>query len=175
MDDSLERDQLNLWEKLNLLYGEEAGENNAPEDAGQDSARAEEAPEAVSEPLAEAQEPADDPGSASLEEVEQAPRPDGVDDDPERINEVCVECRYDCKQKAVGFVISRCRLANESLPENHSVTMNQAAASAGSMGIEKINETCRRCRRSCKQRSSKLNKMLCLGFVPLDNGQSEHD
>lgn len=174
MDDSLERDQLNLWEKLNRLYGDEAGAKAEPED---DAVAEEAAPEIAlpdAGPVFGPEESAESLGSAALEKVEPAP---GYKNHggKNQINEVCADCRHDCRQPARGFVISRCKLANNSTPENRSATVNQIAASAGSMGIEKINETCRRCRRSCKQRSTKLNKMLCLGFIPIDDRRSEHD
>lgn len=174
MDDSLERDQLNLWEKLNRLYGEGAGEKHGPDTAEPDQEPAPAAgPEDV--PGAPAERVPSELGSAALEELDLAPRFEPGPGSADSVNEVCVDCRYDCNQPAVGFVISRCKLANESRPENRKATPNQLATSAGSMGIEKINETCRRCRRSCKQRSAKLNKMLCLGFVPIEDGRSEHD
>ena len=169
MDDSLERDQLNLWEKLNRLYGEKSGENAEPEDAGTASEQS------VADVPEDTEKPGVELDSMALEEVQLAPGFQEASPESGRINEVCADCRYDCTQPAGNFVIDRCRLAKESKPDNRSATVNQVAASAGSMGIEKINETCRRCRRSCKQRTSKLNKMLCLGFVPIENGRSEHD
>jgi len=174
MDDSLERDQLNLWEKLNRLYGEGTGENRGDPDATVDDEEpAAAGPEEERE--APAEETHGDLGSAALEEVAPDPGIEAGAGSAEDVNEVCADCRYDCPQPAVGFVISRCKLANDSRPENRQATLNQLATSAGSMGIEKINETCRRCRRSCKQRSAKLNKMLCLGFIPLEDGRSEND
>jgi hypothetical protein len=175
MDDSLERDQLNLWEKLNRLYGDESGQETKP-----DVAEVSGDPEADSGPQSGAGEGAvtgdrEELGSEALEDVELAPDLQEQPAVPGQTNEVCADCRYDCNQPAGEFVISRCKLANESQPENSSATVNRVAASAGSMGIEKINETCRRCRRSCKQRTTKLNKMLCLGFVPIEAGRSEHD
>lgn len=39
---------------------------------------------------------------------------------------------------------------------------------SNSMGVERLNETCARCRKTCKQNTKKLNRMLCIGFEPLD-------
>lgn len=164
-DDSLERDQLNLWEKLNRLYGERRDGEDVPEDA--------EAP--VNEPAAAADdliqgpvdepavEPAaDEPLSSSL-----AGGDGGAADEP--VQSICADCRFDCDQPADRFVIANCRIASGAAEENRErMTEAKAAASKGAMGIEKINETCRRCRRSCKQRTAKLNMMLCLGFLPID-------
>jgi hypothetical protein len=176
MDDSLERDQLNLWEKLNRLYGDDAGREAGPqEDCAADLA--ESVPESpVEETAPHIEFPPDEGlGSMALEEVELAPGYRESIESGNEVNEVCVDCRFGCEQPARGFMIDRCKLANASRPEKRGATPNQVAASAGSMGIEKINETCRRCRRSCKQRTTKLNRMLCLGFVPIDDGRSEHD
>ena len=175
MDDSLERDQLNLWEKLNRLYGEDAGGKTVPEGEAVAGEAAPEDPPPQGNLVFKLEDMGEGLGSAALEKVELVPDNPDSGEVGTRINEVCTECRYGCPQPARGFVISRCKLANKSTPENRSATVNQIAASAGSMGIEKINETCRRCRRSCKQRSTKLNKMLCLGFIPLDDRRSEHD
>lgn len=177
MDDSLERDQLNLWEKLNRLYGDDAGREAGPEE--DTAAELAEAP--PEPPMAEVEArhvvlpPEEGLGSLALEEIELAPGYRESIESGNEVNEVCADCRYGCEQPARGFVIDRCKLANASKPEKRGSTLNQVVASAGSMGIEKINETCRRCRRSCKQRTTKLNRMLCLGFVPIDDGRSEQD
>ena len=34
--------------------------------------------------------------------------------------------------------------------------------------LGRINETCGRCKRSCKQTGQKLNRMLCIGFLPIE-------
>ncbi|MBW7996643.1 MAG: hypothetical protein FVQ81_08785 [Candidatus Glassbacteria bacterium] len=181
MDDSLERDQLNLWEKLNHLYGDEPqeGSSDADSQAGEPGADTGEPvqpgnqqAEAVEENRTGDTGRRGELGSAALDEVDMTPVAGAVDG-PGAVNTICVDCRYDCKQPAAGFVISRCRLAVSSQQESRAVTPNQLAASQGSMGIEKINETCRRCRRSCKQRTVKLNKMLCLEFLPIENGPAD--
>ena len=170
MDDSLERDQLNLWEKLNRLYGDDTGEKPEPDDDGVTGQAEPEVTPPDAAPEDAARETDEGLGSMALEEVELSPGYQKISGEDNPVNEVCADCRYNCPQPARGFVISRCKLANDSTPGNRSATVNQIAASAGSMGIEKINETCRRCRRSCKQRSTKLNRMLCLGFIPIDDG-----
>ncbi len=178
MCDSLERDQLNLWQKLNRLYGDDETPENTP---GQEKIR--ETPDETvgSEPEAPPvtfsggpdTEDCDNPGvlgSALLEEVDmvESPAVDELTGKQATVNEVCADCRQDCRQGPGRFVIARCRLAAQSKPLHEEQTPNQVAASQGAMGIEKINETCRRCSRSCKQRTTKLNRMLCLGFLPLE-------
>ncbi len=180
MDDSLERDQLNLWQQLNRLYGDEEadgqsrrredrdGPEKTPESGADEPAAGEEVEGSLSSPVVEKHENRGNPGSAALEEVDlpESSLPD-AQDLRSTVNEVCADCRYHCPQPAGQFIIARCRLATQSRPHHENQTPNQVAASQGAMGIEKINETCRRCSRSCKQRTTKLNRMLCLGFLPL--------
>ncbi len=164
MDDSLERDQLNLWQKLNSLYGDEKVDQRPEEPETGDG------PDNIAETgsgeLADGEKHTSpgNLGSESLDEVDMVQHPA----ESSTVNEVCADCRYDCPQPPGQFIIARCRLAAQSRPHHHDQTPNQVAASQGSMGIEKINETCRRCSRSCKQRTNKLNRMLCLGFLPLE-------
>ena len=181
MDNSLERDQLNLWEELNRLYGDEQTDKQSREPQCRDEP--DETPETgpvepdaggevecnPGSPAVEKYGSQGALGSAALEEVDmlKASPPD-AQDRQSAVNEVCADCRYNCRQSAGQFIIARCRLATQSKPHHQDQTPNQLAASQGAMGIEKINETCRRCPRSCKQRTPKLNRMLCLGFIPLE-------
>jgi|SaaInl4_150m_RNA_FD_contig_31_518459_length_760_multi_2_in_0_out_0_1 hypothetical protein len=181
MSDSPEQDQLNLWQKLNNLYGDDTPKDHPGHETNreeQDEAEGIETDEQAAEEPDEdnsgdkSAEICDSPGvlgSAVLEEVDIVEPP--ADDEAGEtftVNEVCADCRYDCRQMPGRFVIANCRLAAQSKPLHENQTPNQVAASQGAMGIEKINETCRRCSRSCKQRTTKLNRMLCLGFLPLD-------
>jgi hypothetical protein len=178
MSDSPERDQLNLWQKLNRLYGDETPEDHPgqetnreePEEAGpEEQAAGEPDEDNIGEMTPEHCDSPGILGSAVLEEVDMVESPaDDEAGEQVTVNAVCADCRYDCRQPTGRFVIARCRLAAQSKPLHEDQTPNQVAASQGSMGIEKINETCRRCSRSCKQRTNKLNRMLCLGFLPLD-------
>lgn len=147
MDDSLAKDQLSLWAKLNRLYGDEAAfQSEKKEQPGKESA----VPE---------QEAVPDEGSktgSGLSQTEKIP-----DFQP---NELCVECDQDCKQPEDNFILARCRKA---VSETEIQSGAQAQTMLSSMGYEKINETCKRCRKSCKQISRKLNIMLCLGFEKL--------
>jgi hypothetical protein len=144
MDDSLIRDQLSLWDKLNRLYGD-----GRPEE--QDKKSAEEQP-GSGEPNPEAP-------PAGKVQTEVGPGP------AEPVNQACLDCEYDCRQPADDFVISRCKIAQKrQLP---GVKTRVGPAVRSSMGLEKINETCRQCRKSCKQTTKKLNHMLCLGFGPI--------
>jgi hypothetical protein len=159
-EDSLERDQLNLWEKLNRLYGGQQDAEAAPEEAGAVPAR----------PDQQVNQPADAADKYNQEELAE-PVPSEHDPAGERTAEksVCEDCAYDCVQPPDRFVIANCRIAAGAVEETENqVPRPKLAASKGAMGIEKINETCRRCRRSCKQRTAKLNMMLCLGFLPIE-------
>lgn len=143
MDDSLTRDQLSLWDKLNRLYGD-----GRPEDKDRKPAE-----ESVSgEPVTVAP-------AAGEAEADTGPGPASP------VNPVCLGCEYDCRQPAESFIISRCRIAEKQrLPGAKAWTVPSARSS---IGLEKINETCRQCRKSCKQTNKKLNHMLCLGFEPM--------
>lgn len=147
MDDSLAKDQLNLWSKLNRLYGEEGQSPDHQESPpgepdvqpGTEKRAGGSGPELVKEPEGE--------------EAEQA------------INVICEDCEKDCKQNPDTFLLSRCPKSSAGL--GYRVVIQQHG-SRSSMGFEKINETCKLCRKSCKQHTKKLNLMLCLGFEPLE-------
>ena len=147
MDDSLAKDQLSLWDKLNRLYGDESGsQSEKKEIPGEKS----EVPEQETHP-----EENDETGPG----LDQSEKSSGF-----RPNEICIECDQDCKQPDDNFVLARCRKA-VSETEIQDGTQGQSVRS--SMGFEKINETCKGCCKSCKQTTRKLNTMLCLGFEPL--------
>jgi len=147
MDDSLAKDQLNLWEKLNRLYGDEStSQSEKKKIPGKESS----VPEQETHP-----EERNETGSG-LSQSEKIP-----DFKP---SEICVECDQDCKQPEDNFILARCRKA---VSETEIQSSTQAQSIRSSMGYEKINETCKRCRKSCKQTTRKLNIMLCLGFEPL--------
>ena len=147
MDKSLAKDQLNLWSKLNRLYGE-SGQSPAKEDAleggrGVDSG--------TENPIAGVPELVKDPPA---EETDQT------------VNVICEDCDKDCKQNPETFLLSRC--PKSSVGAGYRVT-SPLRGSRSSMGFEKTNDTCKLCRKSCKQHTKKLNLMLCLGFEPLES------
>jgi hypothetical protein len=48
-----------------------------------------------------------------------------------------------------------------------SLPANNYSSSPASMNARgRVHETCVRCRRTCKQNGRKLNRMLCIGFLP---------
>jgi len=152
MDDSLAKDQLSLWDKLNRLYGDESSSSQSEKKVipGKEFA----VPEQETRP-----EENNRAGSGS----------DQGEKIPEfRLNEICIECDRDCKQPDDDFVLARCRKAAS---ETEIQGGNKGQKVRSSMGFEKINETCKGCRKSCKQTTRKLNIMLCLGFEPLPRGE----
>ena len=94
MDDSLAKDQLNLWDKLNRLYGDESSsQSEKKETPGKEP----EAPE---------------PETLAEENGETSPESDqGEKSPPFRPSEICIECDQDCKQPEDNFVLARCRKA----------------------------------------------------------------
>ena len=143
MDDSLTKDQLSLWQHLNRLYGE--GQKAKEPSQDQEGPGGETSPEAA----------------AAGQETRKA-----GSEETSAVSRVCADCEYDCRQPADNFVIARCRIAEK---QKLAETGTRAVfTSRSSMGFEKVNETCRGCRKSCKQFSKKLNRMLCLGFEPIN-------
>jgi len=148
-DDPLAKNQLNLWEKLNRLYGDESdSQSGEKESPGKEPA----APDQETHP-----EENGAPGSHQKEIAGEF-----------RPNKICVECDRDCKQPEDNFILAHC-LKAVSETEIQGGTQGQSVRS--SMGYEKINETCKVCCKSCKQTARKLNTMLCLGFEPLAPGE----
>ena len=151
MDDSLAKDQLNLWDKLNRLYGDESSsQSEKKEIPGKESA--------VPEPETHPEESGDTGPESGRSEKSPPFRP----------NQICIECDQDCKQPEDNFVLARCRKA---VSESEIQQGAEGQSVRSSMGYEKINETCKKCRKSCKQTTRKLNVMLCLGFEPLTGEQ----
>ena len=147
MDDSLAKNQLNLWSKLNRLYGE-GGQSPAQEetlDGGRSGGPGTE------NPIAGAPELVKDPPA---EETEQS------------VNVLCEDCDKDCKRNPETFLLSRCP---KSTVGAGCRVISQQRGLRSSMGFEKANDTCKLCRKSCKQHTKKLNLMLCLGFEPLES------
>lgn len=147
IDDSLAKDQLSLWKKLNRLYGDESTSQSEKEKIpGKKSP----VPEQEAHPEERSET---GPGLSQTEKIPIL-----------RPSELCVECDQDCKQPEDNFILARCRKA---VSETEIQSGTQAQSMRTSMGYEKTNETCKRCRKSCKQTMRKLNIMLCLGFEPL--------
>ena len=147
MDDSLAKDQLDLWSKLNRLYGE--GEQSPAQEDALDGGRGGDA--GAENPIAGLPELVKDPPA---EETEQT------------VNVICEDCDKDCKQNSETFLLSRCPKSNAGA--GYRVISPQRDLRS-SMGFEKANDTCKLCRKSCKQHTKKLNLMLCLGFEPLES------
>ncbi|OGF98352.1 MAG: hypothetical protein A3F83_01320 [Candidatus Glassbacteria bacterium RIFCSPLOWO2_12_FULL_58_11] len=147
MDDSLAKDQLNLWSKLNRLYGE-GGQSPAKEGTADRGGEGDSGP--------------DKPATSGPELVKDPP----VEETEQALNAICEDCDKDCKQNSETFLLSRCP---KSPVAAGSRAISQQRGLRSSMGFEKINDTCKLCRKSCKQHTKKLNLMLCLGFEPIES------
>ena len=89
----------------------------------------------------------------------------------EKPNRFCVDCEQECKQWGEEFKLALCPLAKSGFLQKSA---SQVYPLRNSMGFDKINDTCKLCRRSCKQTTPKLNRMLCLGFEPLRLEDEKH-
>ena len=159
MKSQADKDQLGLWRKLNRLYGQTGPvEQGTGESAGIDSQltgfKVYAAPEGRSA------------GSA-----QPAAEPPWLSPEAASVNPVCVECDKLCKQPEGKFVETLCPLPDKDRIREY---YNQPDVSFRKVpGLEKINLTCSKCRRSCKQSMEKLNLILCPGFEPIVSPPAE--
>jgi len=87
------------------------------------------------------------------------------------VNQVCAECDKFCKQPEGKFVETFCPLPGKDRVRRY---YNQPEVSSRKIpDLEKINPTCSRCRRNCKQSTEKLNLILCPGLEPIDSPPAE--
>jgi hypothetical protein len=142
MADPNHSNQLNLWDKLNRLYGDTGNQKPIPQDDGTKEAGSDFPPTFPEDRLNIDQE-------------------EGSREKPP--NEICLDCEQNCKQTGEKFIFALCPKTEKDV-KHKSTQVDQFTRS---MGYEKVNETCRICRRSCKQTAQRLNMMLCLGFQPL--------
>lgn len=130
MSEETGKGQLDLWEKLNRLYGDK--------DPGQDGEN----------PAAEEDEPLspDDDSGAGV------PGISGVEDFGSGVREDAPEAPPN-------------KGLNAAAPPRRPGGGYRSPAKE----LGRVNDTCCRCRRSCKQTGQKLNHMLCIGFLPIED------
>ena len=147
--------QLGLWMKLNRLYGKNGSdEGEMDESAGSEQSEANSGRETDSQ--SRVQSPA---GYHGL--------PGKVDS----VNENCLGCEMSCKQPAGKFVEILCPISPAQ--RAHKNEKQQEVASRQVYELDKVNPSCSKCRRGCKQTTEKLNIMLCPGFEPLESTQAD--
>ncbi len=100
----------------------------------------------------------DEPEEPEIEAVENLPSPPPTEqlspDEPDTVDD----------PSSPAFPGPMFRLAS-NLPPESSV---RPAPPPTLNALGRVHETCARCRRSCKQSGLKLNRMLCIGFLPLE-------
>ncbi|MCE5273460.1 hypothetical protein LLH00_19455 [bacterium] len=100
----------------------------------------------------------DEPEEPELEVTENLPSPPPTEqlspDEPDTVDDPA----------SPAFPGPMFRLAS-NLPESGGRPAPPQALNA----LGRVHETCTRCRRSCKQSGRKLNRMLCIGFLPIED------
>ena len=112
-----ERDQIDIWNKLNNLYGEE-GER--------------------------------------------------VRDVSDEDNDLSVDDSETKEESLIEDNLKADKFSQDHKNDNLIQKSGKIRTQSNSMGVERLNETCARCKKTCKQNTKKLNRMLCIGFEPLD-------
>jgi hypothetical protein len=159
MKSEADKDQLGLWRKLNRLYGQggsvAGGTFESTGINGQVS-------------RFKVHAGLEDPSAGS---AQPASEPPGFASEAASLNPVCAECEKLCKQPEGKFVETLCPLPDKDRARGY---YNQPEVSFRKVpNLEKINLTCSKCRRSCKQSMEKLNLILCPGFEPIDSSSAE--
>jgi len=159
MKSQADKDQLGLWRKLNRLYGQTGPvAKGTGESTGIDGQVTRfKVHAALEDPSAGSAQPAAEPLGFAAEAAS--------------VNLVCVECHNACKQPEGKFVETLCPLPDKDRIRGY---YNQPDVSFRKVpDLEKINLTCSKCRRNCKQSMEKLNLILCPGFEPIDSPPAE--
>lgn len=159
MRSTADRDQLGLWRQLNQLYGQRKSvAGGTGKSTGTDG-------QVAGFEVHAAQE------GRSVESAQPAAEPLGFAAEVDSVNPVCAECDKFCKQPEGKFVETFCPLPGKDRVRRY---YNQPEVSSRKIpDLEKINPTCSRCRRNCKQSTEKLNLILCPGLEPIDSPPAE--
>ncbi|MFC1537311.1 hypothetical protein ACFL4P_00625 [Gemmatimonadota bacterium] len=149
MESEKDENQLDLWKKLNRLYGE--NETLERENVELDIQSSEE-------------ETSDDSKQISARH----PNLSGATDSVNSVNSVCGECDQSCKQPESKFVEILCPLSPQERSKHSGRRPKVSSRTRPVPNLDKTNRTCLGCHRSCKQSTEKLNIMLCPGMEPVD-------
>ncbi len=152
MKSEANENQLGLWEKLNQIYGDK------PSVSGGSSESSGFEVHSV-------------PEEGSVESAHSANSFSGPAGDKDSVNLVCGKCDKTCVQPEGKFVETLCPLSGEERAARKYIQPKAAVRPV--YNLEKINPTCGRCLRNCKQSTEKLNLILCPGFEPIDSPQAE--